>query len=51
MEELGGGRGIHVNLALYEVAIKPGESYIKNVDKLVGHVDMAGLVEPVNGAK
>jgi hypothetical protein len=24
---------------------------MKNVDKLVGHVDMAGIVEPVNGAK
>jgi hypothetical protein len=51
IEELGGGRGIHVNLALDEVAIKPDESYMKNVDKLVGHVDMAGIVEPVNGAK
>jgi hypothetical protein len=51
IEELEGGRGIHVNLALEEFAIIPDESYTKNVDKLVGHVDKAGIVEPKNGEK
>ncbi|XP_045027095.1 uncharacterized protein LOC123470621 [Daphnia magna] len=45
IEELGGGLGIHVNIALDEVAIKPNETYVKHADKLVGHVDMAGIVE------
>ena len=51
IEELEGGRGINVNLALEEFAIMPDESYTKNVDKLVGHVDKAGIVEPKNGEK
>lgn len=49
--ELGGGHGVNVNLALDEVAIKPHESYMKNVDKLIGHVDMAGIVEAKDETK
>ena len=38
---------LKVHLIVDEAAIKPVEAYMKNVDKLVGHVDMAGVVEPV----
>ena len=30
------------------MAIKPNETYVKHADKLIGHVDMAGIVEPKN---
>jgi hypothetical protein len=39
------------NIALDEVAIKPNGTYVKHVDKLVGHVDMAGIVETKNENK
>ncbi len=29
-----------------EAAIKPVETFVKNVGKLIGHVDMAGVVKP-----
>ena len=51
IEELGGGLGLHVNIALDEVAIKPNETYVRHADKLVGHVDMAGIVETKNEEK
>lgn len=51
MEELGGGRWINVNLALDKIAMKPDESYMKKVDKLVFHVNMAGIVELKNRKK
>ena len=51
LKELGNKCGIKVNVAVDEVAIKPNESYMKNVDKFVGHVDMAGIVEPKNNQK
>ena len=38
---------LKVHLIVDAAAIKPVEAYMKNVDKLVGHVDMAGVVEPV----
>lgn len=51
IEELGDGLGKHVNLALDEVAIKTGESYMKNVDKVLGDVDMGGIVTPKDNEK
>ncbi len=51
MEELGDGFGLHVNIALDEVAIKPNETYARHADKLVGHVDMAGIVASKNKEK
>ena len=35
-----------IHLIVDEAAIKPVETYVKNVDKLLGHVDMAGVVQP-----
>jgi hypothetical protein len=46
LKELRNGCGVKVNVTVDKVAIKPCENYIKNVDKYVGHVDMAGIVEP-----
>ncbi|KZS05244.1 Uncharacterized protein APZ42_031633 [Daphnia magna] len=51
LEELGNCYGKNVNLALDEVAIKPDKSYMKNVYKLIGHVDMAGIVVPKDNQK
>lgn len=34
-----------VHLLIDEIAIKPGETYFKNVDKLIGHVDYGGVIE------
>jgi hypothetical protein len=38
--------GKKVHIVVDEVAIKPDECYLPNVDKFVGHVDMAGVVQP-----
>ncbi|KZS08462.1 Uncharacterized protein APZ42_027534 [Daphnia magna] len=51
LEELGNCYGKNVNLALDGVAIKPDESYMKNVDKLIGHVDMADIAVPKDNKK
>ncbi|EFX64126.1 hypothetical protein DAPPUDRAFT_118526 [Daphnia pulex] len=51
IEELGDGLGLHVNIALDEVAIKPNETYARHADKLLGHVDMAGIVKAKNKEK
>ena len=37
---------LKVRLIVDEAAVKPVEVHMKNVDKLVGHVDMTGVVNP-----